>query len=70
MPFVNVKITRENGGATAEQKEAIIAGMTRVLVDVLGRGEKTTVVIIEEVVTDNYGVGGESTTKRRARGIA
>jgi len=70
MPFVNVKITRENGGATADQKQAIIAGVTKVLVDVLGRGEKTTVVIIEEVDTDNYGVGGESTTSRRQKGIS
>ena len=70
MPFVNVKITRENGGATADQKQAIIAGVTKVLVDVLGRGEKTTVVIIEEVDTDNYGVAGESTTSRRQKGIS
>ena len=70
MPVISVTITREDGGATAEQKEAIITGMTKVLVDVLGRGEKTTVVIIEEVDTDNYGIAGESTSRRRQKGIS
>ncbi len=70
MPYVNVKITRENGGLTVQQKEIIITGMTNVLVDVLGRGETTTVVVIEEVDTDNYGIGGETITRRRQRGVA
>lgn len=69
MPYVNVKITREDGGLTAQQKEIIIKGMTNVLVDVLGRGEQTTVVVIEEVDTDNYGIGGETITRRRQRGV-
>ena len=65
MPYVNVKITRE--GATAEQKAALIAGVTQVLVDVLGKNPATTVVVIDEVDTDNWGIGGESVTVRRAR---
>ncbi len=66
MPFVNIKITRE--GATAEQKEALIKGTTQLLVDVLGKNPATTVVVIEEVDTDNWGIGGESVTKRRRSG--
>ncbi len=66
MPYVNIKITRE--GATAEQKQALIAGVTQLLVDVLGKNPATTVVVIDEVDTDNWGVGGESVTVRRARG--
>lgn len=66
MPYVNIKITRE--GATAEQKAALIAGATQLLVDVLGKNPATTVVVIDEVDTDNWGVGGESVTARRARG--
>ncbi|ACL71116.1 tautomerase family protein [Thioalkalivibrio sulfidiphilus] len=66
MPYVNIKITRE--GATREQKQALIEGATRLLVDVLGKNPNTTVVVIEEVDTDNWGVGGESITVRRARG--
>ena len=65
MPFVNIKITRE--GATAEQKAALIKGVTGLLADVLGKNPATTVVVIEEVDTDNWGIGGESVTKRRAR---
>jgi 4-oxalocrotonate tautomerase len=64
MPFVNVKITRE--GATAEQKAAVIRGVTDVLVRELGKNPATTFVIIEEVDTDNWGIGGEAVTRLRA----
>lgn len=63
MPFINIKITRE--GATAEQKAELIKGATQLLVDVLGKNPATTVVVIEEVDTDNWGIGGESITVRR-----
>lgn len=66
MPFVNIKITRE--GATAEQKAELIKGATQLLVDVLGKNPATTVVVIEEVDTDNWGIGGESITHRRKSG--
>jgi 4-oxalocrotonate tautomerase len=67
MPYVNIKITREGGGATVEQKAELIRGVTQLLVDVLGRGRATTVVVIEEIDTDSYGIGGESVTVRRRR---
>ena len=66
MPFVNIKITNE--GVTPEKKEQLIAGATQLLVDVLDKNPKTTVVIIDEVETDNWGIGGESVTTRRKRG--
>ena len=66
MPYVNIKITRE--GVTAEQKTALITGATQLLVDVLGKNPATTVVVIEEVDTDNWGIGGESITERRKQG--
>jgi 4-oxalocrotonate tautomerase len=66
MPYVNIRITRD--GVTAAQKQALIAGATQLLVDVLGKNPKTTVVVIEEVDTDNWGIGGESVTERRKRG--
>lgn len=65
MPYVNVKITRE--GATPEQKAEVIRRMTQVLVDVLGKNPETTVVVIEEVDTDNWGIGGVSVTERRRK---
>ena len=67
MPYVNIRITRE--GATAEQKAALIRGATKLLVDVLGKNPQTTVVTIDEVETDNWGVGGETGTERRKRGM-
>ena len=66
MPYVNIKITRE--GASAEQKTALIAGVTQLLVDVLGKNPATTVVVIDEVDTDNWGISGESVTVRRKKG--
>ncbi|MHB8912687.1 MAG: tautomerase family protein [Lysobacter sp.] len=66
MPYVNIKITRE--GATPEQKAALIDGATRLLVDVLGKNPQATVVVIDEIETDNWGIGGESVTARRRRG--
>ncbi|RLB61517.1 MAG: tautomerase [Deltaproteobacteria bacterium] len=68
MPYVNIKITREQQPITAQQKAALIKGVTDLLVDVIDRGPKTTVVVIEEIDTDNYGVGGETITVRRSQG--
>ena len=65
MPFVNIKITRD--GATSEQKAFLIREVTRLLADTLGKNPATTVVVIDEVDTDNWGIGGESVTVRRAR---
>lgn len=66
MPYVNIKITRE--GATAEQKAELIRRSTQMLAEVLGKNPATTVVVIEEVETDNWGIGGESVTTRRLHG--
>jgi 4-oxalocrotonate tautomerase len=63
MPYVNIKITKD--GATPEQKAALIKGVTELLGDVLDKNPATTVVVIEEVETDNWGIGGETVTKRR-----
>ena len=66
MPYVNIRITKE--GATEEQKAALIKGATQLLVDVLGKNPATTVVVIDEVETDNWGIGGDSVTVRRQTG--
>lgn len=67
MPYINIKITDEQ--VTREQKEALIKGATQLLVDVLDKNPKTTVVVIDEVNTDNWGVGGEVVTKLRANKV-
>ena len=66
MPFVNIKITRD--GATPEQKAELIKGVTELLVKVLHKNPLTTVVVIEEVDTDNWGIGGETVTAIRKKG--
>jgi 4-oxalocrotonate tautomerase len=66
MPYVNIKITKE--GTTAEQKARLIKGATQLLVDVLGKNPATTVVVIDEVDTDNWGIAGETVTVRRKAG--
>jgi 4-oxalocrotonate tautomerase len=63
MPYVNIKITDE--GVTAEQKAELIRGVTDLLVKVLDKNPQTTVVIIDEVSTDNWGIGGETVTVKR-----
>ena len=63
MPYVNIKITRD--GATAEQKKTLIEGVTQLLVDTLDKNPATTTVIIDEIDTDNWGIGGQSVTERR-----
>ena len=66
MPLVNIKITRE--GATAEQKAQLIKSSTEMLRTILNKNPQTTIVVIEEVDTDNWGIAGESVTVRRKRG--
>jgi 4-oxalocrotonate tautomerase len=67
MPYVNIRITPD--GATAEKKALLIKGVTELLRDVLGKNPQTTVVVIDEVETDNWGIGGESVTVRRQKGL-
>lgn len=68
MPYVNIKITREQDPITTEQKEALIKGVTDLLAEVINRGPKSTVVVIDEIDTDNYGLGGETITALRLKG--
>jgi len=63
MPYVNIKITKEN--LSSAQKQALIEGATDLLDRVLDKKERTTIVIIDEVDTDNWGIAGMQVTKRR-----
>ena len=58
MPYVNIKITNE--GVSAAQKAELIKGVTDLMVRVLNKNPATTVVVIDEVETDNWGIGGET----------
>ena len=65
MPYVNIKITKE--GATPDQKAQLIKGVTQLLVDILGKDPQKTFVVIDEVETDNWGIGGKTITERRKK---
>lgn len=67
MPVINVKMTHEDGSATKEQKEALVKGITELFANTFnGRGASSAVVIIEELNTDNYGIGGKTVTQIRS----
>jgi 4-oxalocrotonate tautomerase len=68
MPYILIQVTDE--GVTKEQKEAMIAGATELMVKVLNKDPESTFVVIDEVNTDNWGHGGEAVTKRRQRAAA
>lgn len=67
MPFVNIQITRE--GVTSEQKAQLIEGVTDLLVKVLNKNPQTTFVIIDEVDTDNWGIGGQQVSELRRKSV-
>ena len=68
MPYVNIQITRE--GSTAAQKAELIGGVTELLQRVLDKNPATTVVVIDEVDTDNWGIGGLPVLDYRAQQAA
>ena len=65
MPYVNIKVTRE--GVSTEQKELLIRETTAMLERVLNKDPQTISVVIDEIETENWGVGGETVTRLRAR---
>ena len=67
MPFVKICVTKENDEPTKEQKELLINGVTNLINEVLGKNKSSTVIIIEEINTDNYGLGGKSITNLRKK---
>jgi 4-oxalocrotonate tautomerase len=67
MPYINIRVTKENGEPTAEQKAQLIDGVTELVSRVLGRSKASTVVIIDEIDMQNYGLGGESIKSIRER---
>ena len=66
MPYVNIKVTGGNEAPSAEQKAELIRGVTELLSRVLNKNPETTVVVIDEINMDNWGIGGKSVTVRRA----
>jgi 4-oxalocrotonate tautomerase len=67
MPYVNIKVTGGSEAPTSDQKAELIKGATDLLYRVLNKNPATTIVIIDEVNMDNWGIAGESITVRRKK---
>lgn len=69
MPYVNIKVTREGGpegnGPSDAQKAKLIAGVTTLLRDVLGKDPSTTFVVIDEIPLANWGISGQPVEQYR-----
>ena len=65
MPYINVRITKDD--VTKEQKTTLVKGITDLMQNVLGKNPATTFVVIDEIETDNWAVGGELITTIRER---
>lgn len=63
MPYINVQITR---GATREQKRAIVADVTKSLVEHLGKQPEHIHVVIQEIDEENWGFAGQLTDDWKA----
>ncbi|RUS66169.1 putative tautomerase [Saezia sanguinis] len=67
MPYVNIKVTGGTEAPSTEQKAELIKGVTQLLANVLNKNPATTIVTIDEVNQDNWGIGGESVSVLRQR---
>jgi 4-oxalocrotonate tautomerase len=65
VPYILIQVTKE--GLSKELKEVLIREATDLMVRTLNKDPATTFVLIEEVETDNWGVGGMSVTEMRKR---
>ncbi len=67
MPYVHIKLGAGEQPVSKEKKAALIKGVTDLLEQELNKPAASTYVTIEEIHPDNWGVGGESLTVRRAK---
>lgn len=65
MPFVRICVTGDEERPTSEQKKELIADVTKLVGDVLGKNTSNMVVIIDEIPMENYGIGGKTVRERR-----
>ena len=69
MPVVNIKLIE--GVFSQDQKQEMIRRMTDVLVDLEGEYMRPfTVVVIEEVKSGDWGVGGKALSRADVKALA
>ncbi len=66
MPLVNIKLI-PGEKTTNKEKAALIAGVTKLLQEIMDKPPQSTTVIIEEVPAENWGSGGASVAAQRAK---
>ncbi|WP_447637804.1 tautomerase family protein [Flavobacterium microcysteis] len=67
MPYVKIEVTRE--GVTRTQKQQLIAGVTTLITDILGKDPNLTHIVIQEIELDDWGFAGEQVSVLREKGI-
>jgi 4-oxalocrotonate tautomerase len=69
MPFVNVKLIE--GVFSADQKRNMIAELTETMVSIEGENMRpVTWVVIEEVTSGEWGIGGNALTTADVKALA
>ena len=69
MPFVNVKVIE--GVFTPEQKQEMIRRLTDTMVSIEGESMRSvTWVVVEEVKSGDWGIGGQAMTTDAVRALA
>jgi len=56
MPFVNLKIVKSQ--VTLEKKKELIKGLSDLIVNIMGRDRKSTVIIVDELEESQWSIGG------------
>lgn len=67
MPYVKIELTRED--VTREQKQSLIAGVTKLITEILDKDPQLTHVVIQEIELYNWGYAGEQVSVLREKGI-
>jgi len=63
MPYVKIELIE---GATRDQKAAVVADVTRSLVERLGKRPEQCFVVIQDVSPDDWGAGGKLVSEQSA----
>jgi 4-oxalocrotonate tautomerase len=68
--LVTITLARRATPTSPEKKAELIAGVTDLLVETLGKRAEDVVVLIEELDPDNWGQGGIPASEIRRRRVA
>lgn len=66
MPIITIQGVADS--VTREQKARLVRGVTDLVHEVMAKPPERVYVVIEEVALDNWGVGGDLLSDRRAAG--